>query len=78
LPNGGGTQKPSSNVVCSKLPGATAGRCANWNQCNPAGNTCRLEAIECSQEARCQVSCVAGPAFSTVVTAPRPRTAAPG
>ena len=53
LPNGGGTQKPSSNVVCSKLPGATAVRCANWNQCNPAGNTCRLEAIECSQEARC-------------------------
>jgi len=52
LPNGS-PQKESSNVVCSKSPGATIGRCANWNQCNPAGNTCRLATIECSQEARC-------------------------
>jgi hypothetical protein len=40
-------------VVCSKEAGATYGRCSNWMACNPAGNTCKLDSVSCSQEAVC-------------------------
>jgi hypothetical protein len=52
LPNGS-DQFESSNVVCAKEEGASVGRCSNWSMCNPAGNTCKLDSLSCSQEAVC-------------------------
>ncbi len=42
-----------TNVLCSKAPGATIGRCDNGNSCSPAGAICRLASQSCNATDRC-------------------------
>jgi hypothetical protein len=48
--NGGGQ---TSDVHCSKAPGATIGRCDNGRACSPAGAICRLSTNSCNATDRC-------------------------
>ncbi|HVH43216.1 MAG TPA: hypothetical protein VM925_12765 [Labilithrix sp.] len=50
--NNDGTGK-TTDVHCSKAPGATVGRCDTGNACSPAGAICRLSTNSCNATDKC-------------------------